>query len=424
MARAADAPADPPAARGLRSSCCRSNGRVAPRARPGRRRPPCPPCRRRRSSRRSQARARAVDLVFGLSMLVAVGGVAFAVGRATAPASTASTAARTGLGGFAGRTGQGTDRGPRGTPGRAPGKGPDGRRTGQRHQRPERRRDPQASGGPNAVVIPQAGERHRSTVRSAATGTRDWLVVPGAGAGAGSGEGPPGWLRCPTCRPDRHRIRRRRRHHQLHDHDRPDDPGRDDRHHHLPPADAATAADVVVGSSVRVTVEGGFGGGFGGGQPGHGRARGERGARRWALPRPRRSARTWRSCARERKGPAPRPPARVAGQGRGFGRGGLTGTVTAIGDGTISISTAGGQTIDVATTGTTTYHGEAAATADGCRRRLVHPHHGRRRLRRRLWWRPARVRREPARLRAPEPLPVRRCSITASDVEVLLPAGQ
>jgi hypothetical protein len=53
-----------------------------------------------------------------------------------------------------------------------------------------------------------------------------------------------------------------------------------------------------------------------------------------------------------------------AGGRGGFGRGGLTGTVTAIADGSISISTADGQTFDVTTDATTTWTSQAEATAD------------------------------------------------------------
>ncbi len=38
--------------------------------------------------------------------------------------------------------------------------------------------------------------------------------------------------------------------------------------------------------------------------------------------------------------------------------------MAAIGDGSISITTSNGQTVDIATTDTTTYHQQAAATAD------------------------------------------------------------
>ena len=116
----------------------------------------------------------------------------------------------------------------------------------------------------------------------------------------------------------------------------------------------ATAADVVVGSSVRITVEGGFGGGRPGGvAPAASAAPG-------AAP-----ATTTPTATDIQVLPASDAGSATTATGpeRGFGRGGLTGTVTAVGDGTVSISTAGGQTIDVATTSTTTYHGEAAATA-------------------------------------------------------------
>ena len=146
---AAVAPAGPPQP-GRRSSCRRSSRPAGgrPRARPGR------GTRRVRhaggAGRQAQVRAcRAVDLVFGLSMLVAVGGVAFAVGRATAPPSTASTAhapdwvaSRAARPGDTATTGTGT-----GT-----GKGPGRAR--------------RARSGQNAVVLPQAsGPRTPSVSR-------------------------------------------------------------------------------------------------------------------------------------------------------------------------------------------------------------------------------------------------------------------
>jgi len=119
---------------------------------------------------------------------------------------------------------------------------------------------------------------------------------------------------------------------------------------------AATAADVVVGSSVRVTVAGGFGGGFGGGQPGAPAASPAPGA---AAGTPALSASDVEILL-----PTQDPGTSAPAPGRGgFGRGGLTGTVSSVGDGTITITTASGPTLDVATTDTTTYHQQAAATA-------------------------------------------------------------
>jgi hypothetical protein len=66
-----------------------------------------------------------VNVLLGLALVVAVGGVAFAVGRATAPASTATTA-RNGFGGQGGNGGNGgTFAGPgaSGAPGRGFGPG-------------------------------------------------------------------------------------------------------------------------------------------------------------------------------------------------------------------------------------------------------------------------------------------------------------
>ena len=120
--------------------------------------------------------------------------------------------------------------------------------------------------------------------------------------------------------------------------------------------------------------------------------------------------------------------ARAQGRG-GFGRGGLTGTVSAVGDGSISITTANGQTLDVATTDTTTYHQQAAATADavtvGSSIRITAAGGfgggfggGQGAVRARDPVR-ARVRRPAQRRAAGAAAP----AITASDVEVLLPTG-
>ncbi len=151
-------------------------------------------------TKRRSGRARAVDLIFGLSMLVAVGGVAFAIGRATAPTSTATNAPFTGLGGFPGRTSQ------------------------------------------NAVVPPAASSAPDVSVQQQAAPSGA-PVIPSPGTGTGTGPGAP-------------------------------------------------------------------------------------------------------------QGAAP----------GGFGRGGLAGTVSALGDGTITFTTADGQTTEVTTTDSTTYHQQAVAT--------------------------------------------------------------
>ena len=118
----------------------------------------------------------------------------------------------------------------------------------------------------------------------------------------------------------------------------------------------AAATDVAVGSSVRLTLSGGFGGqggGFGGGQgvPAASAAPGAASATvtdvEVLLP----VATTTQGNGTPQQG--------------GFGgrRAGTTGTVTAIGDGSITITTSNGQTTQAAITDATTYHQQAAATA-------------------------------------------------------------
>jgi hypothetical protein len=64
--------------------------------------------------------------------------------------------------------------------------------------------------------------------------------------------------------------------------------------------------------------------------------------------------------------PAPRATTGTGGPGPqgGLGRGGLSGTVTAVDEVTITISTAGGQELQVTTTDSTTYHEQVATSAD------------------------------------------------------------
>ncbi len=247
--------------------------------------------------KRRSARARAVDLVFGLSMLVAVGGVAFALGRATAPPSTASNAALAGLGNFPNRS------------------------------------------NPNAVVPPVASSAPVVQQQVAPSGAP---VLPATGTGTGTPTtpqggpqgGPPvfgrggltgivsalgdGSVTFTTAdgQPTEVTTTDSTTYHQQ---------------------AAATVADVTLGSSVRITPAGGFGSGAG------------LSASDVEILLPTQGDGTSTTGA--------------ADQGRGFGRGGLTGTVAAVGDGSISLSTAAGQTIDIATTPTTTYHQQAAATA-------------------------------------------------------------
>ncbi len=357
-------------------------------------------------ARKKSAGARAVDVVFGLSLLIAVGGVAFAVGRATAPPSTATGAARAGLAGLAGRTGTGTGTG-QGTGG-----------TGQNAIVV-----PQASGAPGAVgqqaaqsgapVIPGAGTGTGSGTGTTGTGTTGTGTGTGTGAGTGSGTGAgttsgrqggfgaragltgtvsaigDGTISYTTATGATTEVATTET----------------TTYHQQTPA---TAADVVVGSSVRITVEGGFGGG----RPG--------GVAPAASAAPGAAPATTRPTATDIQ-VLPASDAGSAttttGPERGFGRGGLTGTVTAVGDGTVNISTAGGQTIDVATTSTTTYHGEATATAAdvvvGSSIRVTAAGGFGGGL-------PAAPGASPAAAGAGTVT----ASITASDVEVLLPAGQ
>ena len=248
-------------------------------------------------AKRRSGRARAVDLVFGLSMLVAVGGVAFAVGRATAPPSTASNAALAGSGGFPGRTNQNAV---------VP---------------------PAASGAP---VVQQVAPSGAPVIPSPATGTGTGTGTPTTPQGVPPGGFARGGLTGTVSALGDGTIT-----YTTEDGQTTEVTTSDATTYHMQAA--ATVADVIVGSSVRITPAGGFGGGAG------------ISAEDVEILLPTQGDSTSTTG--------------VAEPGRGFGRGGLTGTVSAITDGTISITTATGQTMDVATTDATTYHQQAAATA-------------------------------------------------------------
>jgi len=267
-------------------------------------------------AKRKSGRARVVDMVFGLSMLIAVGGVAFAIGRATAPTSTATNAPFAGLGGFPGRTGQNAV---------VP---------------------PAASSAPDVSVQQQAAPSGAPVIASPGTGT-----VPGAPQGAAPGGFGRGGLTGTVSALGDGTIT-----FTTADGQTTEVTTTDSTTYHKQAA--ATAADVTVGSSVRITMAGGFGGGFGGGQPGQGLPAAS------AAPGGAAGVPTLSATDVEILLPTTDQGTTAPAQGRGgFGRGGLTGTVSAVGDGSISITTADGQTLSVATSDATTYHQQAAATA-------------------------------------------------------------
>ncbi len=293
------------------------------------------------AAKRRSGAERTVDLVLRLSLVVAVAGVAFAVGRETAPRSAATTAGGTGSarGGFGAGTGTGTT-------GSGTGSG-----NGQNAVVA-----PPASAAPNAVGQQQAAASVAPAASGAPTGagtgtvTLPGLPQGGDDQGGGRGFGGRGGLTGTVTAVGDGTISFTTASGQTTDVATTDTT----TYHQQTPA---TAADVVVGSSVRITAQGGFGGGFGD-RPGQGAPAAS--AAPGAVV-----ASTTPTATDVQILPASDAGSGAAsiGQGRGFGRGGLTGTVSAIGDGTISFSTAGGQTIDIATTPTTTYHGETAATA-------------------------------------------------------------
>jgi preprotein translocase subunit YajC len=291
------------------------------------------------TAKRRSGRARAVDLVFGLSMLVAVGGVAFAVGRATAPPSTASNAALAGLGNFPNRS------------------------------------------NPNAVVPPAATSA--PIAQQVAPSGAPVMPSPGTGTGTGVPQGlPPGGFGRGGLTGIVSALGDGTITYTTADGQTTEVTTSDATTYHQQAA--ATVADVTVGSSVTITPAGGFGGGGG------------LSASDVEILLPTQSDGTSTTGA--------------ADPGRGFGRGGLTGTVSAVADGTISIATATGQTLDVTTTDTTTYHQQAAADAadvvvgSSIRITAAGGFGG-----------PGAPAASPGAAVA---------AITASDVEVLLPAGQ
>ncbi len=260
--------------------------------------------------KRKSGRARAVDVVFGLSMLVAVGGVAFAVGRATAPPSSAGAGARTGN--FAGRTGQnaGTGQGNGTGQNAGTGQGNGGTGTGQNAVVL-----PQASGAPVAVgqqaapsgapVIPGNGT---GTGTGAGTGTGQ-NAGTGAGAAQGGGFGRRAGLTGTVSAVGDGTIT-----YTTTDGQSTEVATTDTTTYHQQAA--ATGADVTVGASVRITPAGGFGAGGPGQAQGAPSASAAPGAGS-ATARPASQPRTWRSCCRPRPGAARQaPPPGKVGVGR------------------------------------------------------------------------------------------------------------
>ncbi len=121
---------------------------------------------------------------------------------------------------------------------------------------------------------------------------------------------------------------------------------------------AATRDDIVVGSSVRVQVEGGFGGpgAFGRGQGGPGQDP------TGALPSGAPVAGTSMTATEVELLASDTGSAATGQGGRGI-RGGLSGTVSAVDEGSITLTTAAGETT-VTTTDSTTYAQQADATRD------------------------------------------------------------
>jgi hypothetical protein len=278
------------------------------------------------TSVRRSGRTRAVDMLFSLSILVAVSGVAFAVGRSTAPASPAAL----GAGSFAGRPGLGATgtSDTTGTNGAAQG-GPRGQNAMV---------IPAASGAPD---VPDQQQPTASAAPSSDAGTDSGSSdAPGAGGvdpaarpgGFGRGGGLTGVVEAigdgtitfttPTGQAAEVTITDATTWHQQ---------------------QVATAADVAVGSLVRISVD-----------PAAlttGTAALTATDVQVLLP----TEGTGVSAASQAA--APQDPGRG-----GFARGGLTGTVSAIGAGTLAITTADGQTTQLATTDATTYQRQEVAT--------------------------------------------------------------
>jgi preprotein translocase subunit YajC len=259
---------------------------------------------------------RAADLLLRLALVVAMAGVAFSVGRATAPKTASTAGFPTGFAGF-GNQGTGT------TPGDGSGNGAVV--------------VPQASGNPTtndqvaapsgAPVVPSTGDGTGTNNGGTGQGGFPGGGFPGAGGFGGLtgtvsavGDGTVSYI---TANGQTVQVATTA----------------DTTYHQQ---QAASAADITLGSTVRITVGGDLGGG---GQPGGGNGTPSLTASNVELV------------------PAS-GSSQAQGQGLGaFGSGGLTGTVATIGEGSIGITTSSGQTLDVATSADTTYTQQADASA-------------------------------------------------------------
>ena len=286
-------------------------------------------------TRRRSGSDRAADLLLRLARLVAVAGVAFSVGRATAPKAVSTAGFPTGFAGFGnqstGTTGSTGNTGTGTTPGAGNGNGAVA--------------VPQASGGPTtngqvaapsgapvaapsgAPVVPPAGGGTGTNNGGTGQGALPGGAFPGGG-GSGAMTGTvsavgDGSISYTTANGQTVQVATTS----------------DTTYHQQK---AASAADVTVGSTVRIAVDGGFGGGSpsggGNGTPGL-------------------------TASNVELVPAS-SSGQAQGQGPGaFGLGGLTGTVATVVEGSIGITTSNGQALDVATSTDTTYTQQADASA-------------------------------------------------------------
>ncbi len=283
-------------------------------------------------TKRKSGTERAADLLLRLALVVAVAGVAFSVGRATAPKTASTAGFPTGFAGF-GNQGPGANG--------ATGTGSTGNAgTGT---------TPGGANGNGAVVVPQASGNPTTNDQAAAPSGAP--VVPSTGDGTGSNNGGTGQGGFPgggfpgagglggltgtvsavgdgtisyiTADGQTVQVATTA----------------DTTYHQQ---QAASAADITVGSTVRITVDGNVGGG---GQPGGGNGTPSLTASNIELVPTSGSS-------------------QAQGQGPGaFGFGGLSGTVATIGEESIGITTSNGQTLDVVTSADTTYTRQADASA-------------------------------------------------------------
>ncbi|MBX3031149.1 MAG: hypothetical protein KF809_13460 [Chloroflexi bacterium] len=296
--------------------------------------------------RRSTA-SKAVDGLLVVGLMVAVGGVGFAVGRQTAPASVGGGAGSAALGGFAGREGQGI----RGGPGTTDDTDTTG---GQTTTSGRGTTDGQGTTGQvaapsGAPSIPDADDQGTTSQGTADQGgSTGQQGGPPQGGRGGFGLASGGTIAAVTdtgltlTTTDGQQVEVATT--------------ADTTYHQQI---AASRDDVVVGASVRVEVDGGFGGpgGFGRGQGGPGQD---------AMGAPPDGATTETSMTATEV-ELLIADASSAGQGGrgmrgGFG-GGLSGTVSAIDDGSVTVETAMGSLV-VTTTDATRYVRQATATRD------------------------------------------------------------